>query len=191
MSGYGQQFNYGDSPQYKDEGSVVVSTDDAGNLNDFIGDVRLSLIDGVAASADVVMGDREIIRDPGLETAVLLSLFTDRRSGTDDKIPDGTDDHRGWWGDTLAEAGDTDGSLLWLESRSKILPNTPAQVEAYARAALQWMIDDGVAKSIKFITARISAVQIGLAISIVRPDGTVEKFRYARNWDKQIFGKDG
>lgn len=188
---FGSNFDYGNSPFYKDDGDVPPGGATVLDLSPFEGDIKLFLENGVASASDVRMGDREIERDPGLETSVIISLFTDRRSGDDDKIPDGTDDRRGWWGDALNEAGDADGSLLWLESRAKILLDTPVKLEDYTRAALRWMVEDGVAKEIKIVAARISAVEMALAISIIRPDGTVERFRYARNWDRQIFGKDG
>lgn len=38
-----------------------------------------------------------------LQSAVLISLFTDRIANRDDPIPDGTDDPRGWWGGTSAK----------------------------------------------------------------------------------------
>ncbi|MCW7416186.1 phage GP46 family protein [Escherichia coli] len=39
----------------------------------------------------------DLLTDDSLMTAVLISLFTDRRALTSDEIPDGTRDRRGWW----------------------------------------------------------------------------------------------
>ncbi|POZ13451.1 hypothetical protein C3Z09_23375, partial [Lelliottia aquatilis] len=64
--------------------------------------------DGSSADWVVVSGDLQQGND--LETAIYISLFTDRLARDDDKI-DGTD-RRGWWADT----GETYliGSRLWL-----------------------------------------------------------------------------
>lgn len=192
MAIYGSNFDYGDSPFYKDDGdatpSVLVAPVDTSM---FEGDIKLFLERGVDFTADVRMGDREILRDPGLETAMIISLYSDARSGDDDKIPDTSEDRRGWWGDALNEAGDVDGSLLWLDSRLKLMSTTLVLLEEHARKALQWMIDDGVAKEIKITVATISAIESALAVVVVRPDNSVEKFRYQYNWNKQVFGKDG
>lgn len=188
---FGENFDYGNSPLYMDDGEVTPITTTTLEAQEFEGDIKLFLDKGVAATADIQMGDREVVRDPGLETAVMISLLTDRRAGVDDEIPDSTDDRRGWWGDALAEAGDADGSLLWLDTRLKLLPTTLATLEDHAKKALQWMLDDGVAKEIRVKVALISAVEAALALELVRPDGSVDKFRYQYNWNKQVFGRDG
>ncbi|WP_157218665.1 phage GP46 family protein [Flavisphingomonas formosensis] len=73
-----------------------------------------------------------------LVTAVLISLFTDATADTEDTIPDGTTDPRGWW------AGDI-GSKFWLRTRSKQTPTVLALVKSDFANALQWLLDDGVA----------------------------------------------
>jgi len=188
---FGENFDYGNSPLYKDDGEVTQPGVAEGDDDKFEGDIKLFLTKGVSSTADVVMGDREIIREPGLETAVILSLFTDRRAEADDIVPDGTDDRRGWWADALGEVDDVDGSRLWLDTRMKALPATTVSIEGHVQEALQWMIEDGVAKEVNVVVARISAVEINIQVSIVRPDGTTERFRYSQNWNKQLFGKDG
>lgn len=39
----------------------------------------------------------DLLTDNSLLTAVIISLFTDRRALDSDEIPDGTRDRRGWW----------------------------------------------------------------------------------------------
>ena len=79
--------------------------------------------------------------DPGLRTAVLVSLFTDRRVA--EGLPPGEAHRRGWWGDTLTGAGEI-GSRLWLLGRAKRTPETMRRAEGYAREALEWLVTDGV-----------------------------------------------
>jgi phage gp46-like protein len=50
-------------------------------------------------AADLALIDNDLASDRGLETAVLLSLFTDRRAQPDDVPPSGDPaDRRGWCG---------------------------------------------------------------------------------------------
>jgi phage gp46-like protein len=85
-----------------------------------------------------------------IETAVIISLFTDRRADPDDVIPDGSDDPRGWWAD-----GDPEGpigSKIWLRVRSKIVQQTLNIVRTDIVQALQWLLDDNVCSSISVET---------------------------------------
>jgi phage gp46-like protein len=78
-----------------------------------------------------------LTQDEGLETAVLLSLFSDRIARQDDVLPSG-DDRRGWWADAYAEIeGDAWGSRLWLLSREKQTASVLRRAEEYASEALQ------------------------------------------------------
>src|SRR5690606_37822179 len=72
---------------------------------------------------DLVFGDFGIETDDGLESLVYMLLFTDRRADPGDDIPDGTDDPRGWWGETFDYGF---GSKLWLLQRSKTTPRVVA-----------------------------------------------------------------
>lgn len=55
-----------------------------------------------------------------LAAAVLISLFSWRKSNPDDGVR--APNRQGWWGDTFAHtAGDRIGSRLWLLQRQKIL----------------------------------------------------------------------
>lgn len=89
-------------------------------------------------------GDLAIDRD--LETAILVSLFTDRRADAGDRIPDGSADLRGCWMDALSD--EPLGSRLWLLRREKIIPETVARMKEYIEEALQWVIQKKVAQDI-------------------------------------------
>ena len=111
--------------------------------------------DAAAGEADMAMAGPDLQMDAGLKTAVLISLFTDRLAEVGDAIPDGSTDRRGFWGDMPIIASDQSGpppdltgSRLWLLDRAKQSPQTLQQAEIYAREALQWMLDDGVAGSV-------------------------------------------
>ena len=118
-----------------------------------------------------------LAEDDGLRTAVLLSLFLDRRAGTQDPLPDaGTPDRRGWVGDALAAVpGDRIGSRLWLLRREKQLPGVPPRAEAHAREALAWLLDAGIASAIEVSAAWQGQGLLALAVRIA-PQGFSETF---------------
>lgn len=119
-----------------------------------------------------------------LASATLISLFTDRIANPDDVIPDGTDDPRGWWGD-LGEDRPI-GSRLWLLSRAKQTQETLNNAVDYAREALEWFIDDGVAARIDVFAQWVRTSFLGLQVILYNQDGTtIASLSYAWAW-KQI-----
>lgn len=93
------------------------------------------------------LDDGDLSTTESLYSAVLYSLFTDRRASEDDVIPDGTNDRRGCWADDFIDE-ESEGSKLWLLDRSKQLQSVLNDAEQYAREALQWIIVDGLATRI-------------------------------------------
>ena len=121
-----------------------------------------------------------------LTTAVLISLFTDRRAAPSDVIPDGTTNRRGWWAD-IDTSGNLDewGSRLWLLDRSKS-PTQQVLNDAitYCNEALAWMVTDGVAASVN-VTAQWNAVNF-LAIQVIinKIDGTTVSLQFQQLWSE-------
>lgn len=139
------------------------------------------------APADIRRDGVDLLRDPGLETAVLISLFSDRRADVDDPLPDPNDTRRGWWADAIT--GSPVGSKLWLFDRSKITPANLAKQEQYIVEALDWMKADGLASSISATASRSSRVdEVLYAVRIAAPSGVMVSFRFSYNWQYQIFG---
>lgn len=138
------------------------------------GDADLALIDGKA----------DLATDLGLQTAVLLSLFLDRRAEPDDVPPSGdARDRRGWWGDEFLEVeGDRYGSRLWLLDRGKQTRETELRAKEYAREALAWMLEDRVVASldVQVETARGALL---FAVGLQRPGRDPVSFRFAHVWD--------
>lgn len=121
--------------------------------------------------------------DDGLETAVIISLFTDRRANADDAIPDGSNDLRGWWADSFNDVeNDKIGSRIWLLSREKQLPAVLVRAREYALEALQWLIDDGVAQSVEVVATNPRSGILALAVSIYRPFQPTTQFRFDNFW---------
>jgi phage gp46-like protein len=124
--------------------------------------------------------------DDGLDTAVILSLFTDARAEDDDILPNDSGDKRGAWIDTFSDnEGDKFGSRLWLLDRAKLLPETVNKVIEYCTESLKWMVKDGIAKAVN-VTAEIIRHHplgiIGAQIDIVKPDGTTNRYKFENLW---------
>lgn len=136
------------------------------------------------AFIDLQQSGSQLALESGLQTAVLISLFSDRLAEPGDRLAEGDTDRRGWWGDRVAPlAGDRLGSRLWLLAREKSLPGVARRAEQYASEALQWLIEDGIARSVE-VNAEIGQPHIlALAVRITRPDGSVLDYRFANLWE--------
>jgi phage gp46-like protein len=151
---------------------------------------------------DWLMAPPGLATDRDLETAVLLSLFTDALADEDDVLPDLTDDRRGWWGDWESPETIELGSRLWLLSREKSTEETRRRAEEYAAEALAWMLEDGPPPW-KRVAARVDVeaewLEVGpvppstlaLRVRIVRDDGTVYDHGYAWAWEQLVTGGTG
>ncbi len=136
--------------------------------------------------ADFAIEANDLAQDDGLETAVLLSLFLDRRAEDGDTLPDGETDRRGWWADAVPVVeGDQIGSRLWLLGRSKQTQDALPRAETYAREALQWMIDDLVTDRIDVTASIPRAGVLGLEVTIYRPTVDPTTFRFSYAWTAQ------
>lgn len=123
-----------------------------------------------------------LTEDTGLETAVILSLFSDRRALKDDELPSG-DDRRGWWADAYSDdEGDFWGSRLWLLSRSKQTADVLRKTEEYANEALKWLVDDRVVKSVACAAEIVRDGVQGLTVTMTRGKDMATKYRFEIFW---------
>ncbi|OJA74532.1 hypothetical protein BGV72_24585 [Burkholderia ubonensis] len=132
------------------------------------------------ARGDWQMNGPMLATGDDLETAILISLFTDRMAEPNDVIPDGTDDPRGWWGD----AGETVqiGSRLWLLSRAKQTQETLQRAYDYIVEALQWLIDDGVVAKFDVLVEWTKASELGAQVVAYKQDGSTSASHYSWVW---------
>ncbi|WP_374342560.1 phage GP46 family protein [Azonexus sp.] len=145
-------------------------------------DLRTVFID-MDRGADMALELFALATDDGLETAVILSLFSDARADDGDVLPLGQTDRRGWWGDAFPVApGDRFGSRLWLLRASKQLQQSLNEAKQYAEEALAWMIKDGVARQVQVETFIPRNEVMGMIVRIYRPDGSVTPIRFETLW---------
>jgi phage gp46-like protein len=143
-----------------------------------------------SGAADFEIEGNDLSVDGGLETAVMLSLFADRRAEDGDVLPDGGSDRRGWWADEFSTVdGDRIGSRLWLLARSKDMSEVLALAPEYAREALAWMVEDKLAEAVEVTAERVLRSgrdsAIVLNVSIQRPKADVVLYRYTYAWKNQ------
>ena len=128
----------------------------------------------------------DISTDIGLETAIVISLFTDKRAEADE-LPIRETSRRGWWGDAVADIpNDQIGSKLWLLHREKELRSVAARAKQYAEESLQWLIETKIASKVEVESELLGNGVLGLAVRISRPGKTeLTEYRYNYNWDAQ------
>jgi phage gp46-like protein len=106
--------------------------------------------------ADLVRDGGNLATDEGFESAVTMSLFTDRDAGC--------------WMDAYPDvAGDKLGSFLLRLQRGKLTRQDAADAARYAKEALSWMLADGVAAAVDATAELVSAGLLGLRVSISKP----------------------
>lgn len=148
-------------------------------------DIRTVFID-MEQGADYALEGLLLQDDSSLQTAVILSLFTDARASDDDVLPPGTVDKRGSWMDSFPDVeGDKLGSRLWLLDRAKLTQDTVDKARFYCEEALAWLVTDGIAKAVTVATEITRWHPLGIiaaTIDIIRPDGNIDRYKFASLW---------
>jgi len=128
----------------------------------------------------------DLEHDNGLETAVLISLFSDRRANDDDELPDPSRGKRGWWGDLVSGIeNDLIGSKLWLLERNKTTEETLVKAKQYILESLRWMIEDGITRKIEVEVERQGTVinpVLTFLVKIFR-DNTTLNISFNEQWE--------
>lgn len=133
---------------------------------------------------DMIIENGDLKADVGLETAALISLFSDKRV-TLEELPRGHNDRKGWWADLISEPlSDEIGSKFWrLEAIGKIDNFTAVELENVLVDAFKWMLEDGIAARLAVSAERTGTNQIGGTVNIFKPDGDNIPFKFV--WDGQ------
>ena len=87
----------------------------------------------------------------------------------------------GWWADALDPLG-TLGGYLNEAYPGKLTDSTLAKVKDLVTEALQWLIDDGVAKTVKCDVSTDENDIVTVAVAIEKPDGVTDDYKYELNW---------
>lgn len=140
--------------------------------------------DNINATGDWSLATGDLQTGQDLETACLVSLFSDRLATPDFRPTDGTTDRRGWWADPYNDQ--PLGSNLWQLDRAKKTRDTLGLARRYAQDALAWLVSDGVAASVlvdtRWLGNQTGSTMLGIGIAITKPDGTLTRFVFGWAW---------
>lgn len=101
--------------------------------------------------------------EPTLATAVIISLFTDARASTDDRLPWGSSDRKGWLGsyylrDGFESRAEEWGNKLWLLYISKNTESVLEMARFTVQESLQWLVRDGLASRVQVVAEWVDDV---------------------------------
>ena len=138
-----------------------------------MGDIRI-VWDPNTGSGDFAMSGADLEQGSELETAVLISYFTDAALEPGDIVLDSADP-RGWWANTYSAledpalpviADDQVGSKFWQAFARPRNQDTLNWLRDQAIKALAWMITDGVASAVDATAYFTSSGGIGVRTTI-------------------------
>lgn len=118
----------------------------------------------------------DLLTTNGLESALDISILGEARANESEIII--PQNRRGWWGSAIL--GYEQGSKLWLLSQARKTEENRILSEQYAYQALQWMLDDNIAKEIT-VNSEFTSEGILIKIKLVAQDNTVIS-RYYEMW---------
>ena len=130
---------------------------------------------------------RDLETTDGLDSALLVSLFSDRRA-YDDEVADPMK-RRGWIGDTVSRVpNDRHGSGLWLYEQRRLGPagatgrpgETAIGLRIEADAAVEWMREEGlITGHAATVTPDTAGRSANLTVSLAYPDGSRSQKSFA------------
>lgn len=134
--------------------------------------------------ADLAIEGGDLVLEEGLQTAAVISLFSDRRARLDDVLPADDGDRRGWVGDAWPRVeGDQIGSRLWLLNREKDIPETLRRAREYARESLAWLIEDGIGAALDVQASVPMRGVLRLELTVNRRDGSTLNHQFDTLWE--------
>jgi len=133
-------------------------------------DIKLTNDTGVF---DVTFENGDFTIDRGLETALVVSILSDRRASSS-QVPQ-PELRRGWIGDLVTSLpGYKIGSHIWLFEQSRTTQETLSGIEDSAKKALDWMLSSGLIVNVDAnATYNVSDSSVLLRITVTSPDGSV------------------
>jgi phage gp46-like protein len=150
-------------------------------------DLKLAVIPsapGLPPTFDFQVVNGDLALDDGLETSLIISLFTDRRAGDDDVLPDPMDSNRrGWWGDSYAPIqGDLMGSRLWLRARERDEKQTFLRMKLDLEEATEWYVADGISSKVECDASRLRPDVVQYSAVIHRNAQAPRQFQFLDFW---------
>ena len=118
----------------------------------------------------------DLLTTNGLESALDISILGEVRANEAEiVIPQR---RRGWWGSAVL--GYEQGSKLWLLSQDRKTEENRLLSEEYVKNALQWLLDDKIAREI-IVNSEFTFNGLLIKIKLIAQDNTVIS-RYYEMW---------
>ena len=129
---------------------------------------------------DIDFENGDFKQTEGLDTAIILSLLTDKRASESEVSEPSL--CRGWLGNELNETpGYEMGSKLWLLDQAVVNDNSINNAEDYATDGLSWLIDDQLTLN-NTVEATSDFENISIDIEFIRNNNTVLNKQFSL-WD--------
>lgn len=135
------------------------------------------LVDSVDGYDFVIDSNGDIETDNFFDTALLMSLFCERRASSSEVKESSR--RRGWIGNEQGDGFEI-GSKMWLFEQERITVTLLSQIEKAAFNGVKWQIEDGYAIDIK-TKAQLINNAVTLTVEIQRPNSKVDK-RFYELW---------
>lgn len=120
---------------------------------------------------DISITDGDFTASDGLDTAIIVSLVTDKRAAQSEiQQPEL---RRGWIGNEQNDDPDFQlGSKLWLLDQSRSNQDTLNRANDFIRDCFSWMFDDSLIKDL-IVTGTLVSTNIIMSVTFKRFDNTV------------------
>lgn len=137
-------------------------------------DDAILTIDPVTGFYDFTLDETgDIATDEFFDTAILYSIFGERRASSDEMVEPQL--RRGWIGNG---PDFENGSKLWLYSQARVTRSVLNSVQDEAEICLQWLVNDGLAVSVDRAVAQLSKGRVILTVTIRRSRDKVIRRSY-------------
>jgi phage gp46-like protein len=144
-------------------------------LWDSVWDANTFSADWQLAGPDETFNRGGLRATSALETAVIISLWTEQRVPDDHPLRYlADDDPGGWWGDGLLLEGEKPlGSLLWLLRRAPLTPEVVRWAASEAERALAHLVEQGAAVKVEtFAEGNALQGRLELTVNLYGKNGT-------------------
>ena len=117
------------------------------------GDLKIAMTE---SGGDIEVRGGQITMDPGLLTAVIVSLYTERN----------------FWGNLIANSDSERIGQGYVEATSEpITADMLSACESRAQESLAWLVSEGLARSVDVTVSNPRADWIKTRVEIVKPSG--------------------
>lgn len=132
----------------------------------------IKLVQQPDLSYDLEFENGDFIIDDGLETALVVSILSDRRA--DNSQVSQRELRRGWIGDLVTTLpGFKLGSHIWLSEQARITQETLTTIQDSAEKSLDWMFSAELITEVEARASITTKSSILLLITVTSPNGSV------------------